>query len=359
MNKDAIKKVFEDAGIAEAAILADTIYSQFTAIQEEHTTQLAEQNDSAIATLAILTQENEQLKETIESLTEEFESSRQELVQFTLDLAQEEYETKLEVERQLAVESIQEEHQHQLESLVEFTLEKAQEEHQETIKDIVQFTLDRVEESNKDQLEALAQYTMDHVSEHYDQLIDSILTNVAEEYIQETDDQLELLSEQMAHKVVGLSIAESLDMAGVSLEFDESELLQRIDELEEELNINHKKIKIYEESLNDIQKELLIQESVADLSDLQKERVLRLTNNITYHDKESFQKALKYVQESIGINKHQSRKTMPQPIDDETMMVEESYSKPAVKTPKTNVKTSNVEDIVKQTVALMQRRKIN
>ena len=243
---------------------------------------------------------------------------------------------------------IQEQYQTEKESLVQFTLDKVREEKLEEMESLVQFTLDKVQEEKLEEMESLVQFTLDKVQEDTDVMINNMLVKIAEEFVSENEEQLELVAEDTAVKLIGATIAESLSLAGVELQAQDEELYGKINELEEELSSYKRQNKLYQEAINDIHKHMLIEESASDMSELQKERFTRLAKNIPYNDKNSFEMGLKYLQESIDSTKA-SKPVVGKPQFSFVSEGEE-VSIPAKKT----TPTFN-SDIVAATLAAMRR----
>jgi hypothetical protein len=231
-------------------------------------------------------------------------------------------------------------------ALIEFTMDKVQEENEKKLHDLVQFTMDKVQEENEKKLHDLVQFTMDKVQEEHDEVLNNLFVKIAEEFVAENEQQLEIVSEDTAVKLISGTIAESLELAGVTLDTDESDVIYRMSELEEELNDYKRKTALYEEAINDIQKEILIQESTVDMSDLQKDRFERLARNVPYHDRESFEIGLKYIQESVLGQTNVVAKQPKKRNDDFSFIQEDEQFSP---------KSQSVNDLVSATLSAMRR----
>lgn len=150
-----------------------------------------------------------------------------------------------------------------------------------------------------DERQDIIQFTMQEAQEHFDNIISETLIRVAEDYIKQNDQELSIVAESTLDKIVSKSIYESLESTGITIHTDSQDLLDKINQLEESLSVANRKNKLYQEAINEIQKEMIIEEHSKGMSELEAKRFRKVAEGITFHDKDSYATGLSYIQESV------------------------------------------------------------
>jgi hypothetical protein len=294
IDKLKLKGVFETAGIKNAEELVSTVEELIdldnTALETKHKKQLEELEKSHL--------------NAIVEIKEELSKEHSSLIESNIVALEEQQRTSKEL-----LSAVTEEN----------SVLKAKVEEFESVKEsLVEFTLNEAEKDFNSQLEMF-------------------FKQVAEEWVKENDNELDIIAESAVSDIASITISEALNNAGFTLSADKESIATTLTDLQEELRIATEENVILVNAMREIQKEVLIEESVQGLTDIDADKVRLVAENIKYNDKESFNKALQFMQDSI-----KTKSETVEPIQESLIEVEDINE---------SVDRTH-EDLVKATLAL-------
>lgn len=216
-------------------------------------------------------------------------------------------------------ESFVEEKQSLIESQLEYISEQ-KEESQQLIDTLIDKNteLQSLSDDFESVKEQLVEFTMDKLNKEYDENLEMFFSKVAESWVEDKDRELTEISESTAQDFGMRTIAEALGNSGFDLNVDESDVMDKLNNVEEELQSVIKENTLLKQGMKDIEKEILIEESIEGLTGMDGQRLRSVAENMEFKDTDSFKLALKYMKSSMGTNPKKRKSSMSNVQEDLT-----------------------------------------
>ena len=299
-------------------------------------------------------------------LTQVFESSGIDNSQEIVESLETFIQTELDTQVEEATSSLIQSHAQEIADLNKTMIEEKQslietqlseiEESKKLSKNVVEALVNENEELT-DQVEdfenikeQLVEFTINEANKEYDEKLEMFFAKVAEEWVDEKDEELDYIAESKAMDLGTMSIAEALSQSGFNLLPEDDSVAEQLTDLEEEYTLLEEENTILKSALKDIEKEVLIEEAVTGLSTLEGDKLRSIAEKMEFKNSDSFSMALKFMQESVSNNDKGSR------------YVSESHSnrKPVTRQPVeehidvTNASQNDHTDLIAATLAAMK-----